>query len=84
MIKRVEVQYRGIFQKTLGKYIGSDIVQIASRMGKVAFSNGRYSDAPERNGIPANISRSYRLICPKRSWRPSADPLWTSPTSMCP
>ena len=52
MIKRVEVQYRGIFQKTLGKYIGSDIVQIASRMGKVAFSNGRYSDAPERNGIP--------------------------------
>ena len=52
MIKRVEVQYRGIFQKTLGKYIGSDIVQIASRMGQVAFSNGRYSDSPERNGIP--------------------------------
>ena len=52
MIKRVEVNYRGIFQKNLGKYIGSDIVMIASRMGKVAFSNGRYSDAPERNGIP--------------------------------
>ena len=52
MIKRVEVQYRGVFQKSLGKYIGGDIVQIASRMGKVAFSNGRYSDAPERNGIP--------------------------------
>ncbi len=52
MIKRVEVQYRGIFQKSLGKYIGSDIVMIASRMGKIAFSNGRYSDAPERNGIP--------------------------------
>src|SRR5262245_48556688 len=52
MIKRVEVNYRGIFQRTLGKYIGGDIVQIASRMGKVAFSNGRYSDAPERNGIP--------------------------------
>ncbi|MBI1875941.1 MAG: (4Fe-4S)-binding protein [Acidobacteria bacterium] len=52
MIKRVEVNYRGIFQKLLGKYIGSDIVQIATRMGKVAFSNGRYSDAPERNGIP--------------------------------
>jgi len=52
MIKRVEVNYRGIFQKNLGKYIGGDIVQIASRMGKVAFSNGRYSDAPERNGIP--------------------------------
>ena len=52
MIKRVEVNYRGIFQKNLGKYIGSDIVKIASRMGKIAFSNGRYSDAPERNGIP--------------------------------
>jgi pyruvate ferredoxin oxidoreductase delta subunit len=52
MIKRVEVNYRGIFQKNLGKFIGSDIVMIASRMGKVAFSNGRYSDSPERNGIP--------------------------------
>ncbi|MBI4502294.1 MAG: (4Fe-4S)-binding protein [Gemmatimonadetes bacterium] len=52
MIKRVEVNYRGIFQKSLGKYLGSDIVMIASRMGKVAFSNGRYSDSPERNGIP--------------------------------
>jgi len=52
MIKRVEVNYRGIFQKNLGKYIGGDIVQIATRMGKVAFSNGRYSDSPERNGIP--------------------------------
>ena len=52
MIKRVEVNYRGIFQKNLGKYVGSDIVMIATRMGKVAFSNGRYSDSPERNGIP--------------------------------
>ncbi len=52
MIKRVEINYRGIFQKTLAKKIGSDIVLIASRMGQVAFSNGRYSDSPERNGIP--------------------------------
>ena len=52
MIKRVEVNYRGIFQKNLGKKIGSDIVMIASRMGQKAFSNGRYSDSPERNGIP--------------------------------
>jgi pyruvate ferredoxin oxidoreductase delta subunit len=52
MIKRIEVNYRGIFQKTLGKHIGSDIVMIASRMGRVGFSNGRYSDSPERNGIP--------------------------------
>ncbi|HZT06426.1 MAG TPA: 4Fe-4S dicluster-binding protein [Chloroflexota bacterium] len=52
MIKRVEINYRGIFQKTLAKRIGGDIVVIASRMGKVGFSNGRYSDSPERNGIP--------------------------------
>ena len=52
MIKRVEIQYRGIFQKNLGKKIGSDIVIIASRMGRIGFSNGRYSDSPERNGIP--------------------------------
>ena len=52
MIKRVEINYRGVFQKNLGKYIGSDIVLIAASEGKVAFSNGRYSDAPERNGIP--------------------------------
>src|ERR1043165_4569415 len=52
MIKRVEVNYRGIFQKNLAKKIGSDIVMIASRMGQTAFSNGRYSDSPERNGIP--------------------------------
>ena len=52
MIKRIEVIYRGIFQKTLAKRLGSDIVVIATRMGKVGFSNGRYSDSPERNGIP--------------------------------
>ncbi len=52
MIKRVEVNYRGVFQKNLARKIGSDIVMIASRMGQRAFSNGRYSDSPERNGIP--------------------------------
>jgi len=52
VIKRVEINYRGIFQKTLAKKIGSDIVLIATRMGQVGFSNGRYSDSPERNGIP--------------------------------
>ena len=79
MIKRVEVQYRGIFQKTLGKYIGSDIVQIASRMGKVAFSNGRYSDAPERNGIPCKY---FAFVSPdlsrRKSSRRSAGRSWTS------
>jgi pyruvate ferredoxin oxidoreductase delta subunit len=52
MIKRVEINYRGIFQKNLAKRIGSDIVIIATSMGQVGFSNGRYSDSPERNGIP--------------------------------
>lgn len=52
MIKRVEINYRGVFQKTLARRLGGDIVLIASRMGQVGFSNGRYSDAPERNGIP--------------------------------
>lgn len=52
MIKRIEINYRGIFQKNLAKRIGGDVVIIASRMGKVGFSNGRYSDSPERNGIP--------------------------------
>src|SRR5438093_11695420 len=52
MIKRIEINYRGMFQKNLAKRIGSDIVIIASRMGQVGFSNGRYSDSPERNGIP--------------------------------
>jgi pyruvate ferredoxin oxidoreductase delta subunit len=52
VIKRVEINYRGIFQKTLAKRIGSDIIIIASRMGRIGFSNGRYSDSPERNGIP--------------------------------
>ena len=52
MIKTVEINYRGIFQKNLAKKIGSDVVIIASRMGRVGMSNGRYSDSPERNGIP--------------------------------
>jgi pyruvate ferredoxin oxidoreductase delta subunit len=53
MIRRVEINYRGVFQKRLAKKIGGDVVRIASQMGKVGFSNGRYSDAPERSGIPS-------------------------------
>src|SRR5438552_5275253 len=52
MIKTEEINYSAIFQKNLAKKIGSDIVIIASRMGRVGMSNGRYSDSPERNGIP--------------------------------
>lgn len=51
-IHRVEINYRGIFQKRLGHNISHDIVYAAHSEGKTAFSNGRYSDDPQRNGIP--------------------------------
>lgn len=51
-IHRVEINYRGIFQKRLGYNISHDIVYAAHAEGKTAFSNGRYSDDPQRNGIP--------------------------------
>jgi pyruvate ferredoxin oxidoreductase delta subunit len=49
----VEVIYRGIFQKTLAKNITRAIVLAAHEEGKFGISFGRYSDSPERNGIPA-------------------------------
>ncbi len=49
---RLELNYRGIFQKTLGYRISGDIVYSSHREGKTAFSNGRYSDDPQRNGVP--------------------------------
>ena len=49
----VEVVYRGIFQKTLGRNICRGIVLAARKEGKVGISFGRYGDSPERNGIPA-------------------------------
>ena len=49
----VEVIYRGIFQKTLAKNICRGIVFAAKKEGKIGLAFGRYSDSPERNGIPA-------------------------------
>ncbi|GMQ74843.1 MAG: 2-oxoacid:acceptor oxidoreductase family protein [Gammaproteobacteria bacterium] len=49
----VEVVYRGIFQKTLAKNICRGVVFAAKREGKIGIAFGRYSDSPERNGIPA-------------------------------
>ena len=49
----VEVVYRGIFQKTLGKNICRGIVLAARKEGKIGIAFGRYGDSPERNGIPA-------------------------------
>ncbi len=49
----VEVVYRGIFQKTLAKNICRAVVLAARKDGKIGIAFGRYSDSPERNGIPA-------------------------------
>ena len=49
----VEVVYRGIFQKTLAKNICRGVVFAAKKEGKIGMAFGRYSDSPERNGIPA-------------------------------
>jgi len=49
----VEVVYRGVFQKNLAKNICRGIVFAAKKQGKTGIAFGRYSDSPERNGIPA-------------------------------
>ena len=49
----VEVVYRGIYQKTLAKNICRGVVFAAKKEGKIGIAFGRYSDSPERNGIPA-------------------------------
>ena len=49
----VEVVYRGIFQKTLAKNICRGVIFAARKEGKIGIAFGRYSDSPERNGIPA-------------------------------
>jgi len=49
----VEVVYRGVFQKNLAKNICRGIVFGARKQGKIGIAFGRYSDSPERNGIPA-------------------------------
>jgi pyruvate ferredoxin oxidoreductase delta subunit len=55
----VELIYRGVFQKTLAKNISRGIVLAAHEEGKRGISFGRYSDAPERNGIPA---KSFAIV----------------------
>jgi len=49
----VEVVYRGVFQKNLAKNICRGIVFGARKQGRIGIAFGRYSDSPERNGIPA-------------------------------
>jgi pyruvate ferredoxin oxidoreductase delta subunit len=49
----VEVVYRGVFQKNLAKNLCRGIVFAAKKQGRIGIAFGRYSDSPERNGIPA-------------------------------
>ena len=51
--RSVEVVYRGIFQRTMARNIVRNIVFAARKDGKIGTAFGRYSDSPERNGIPA-------------------------------
>ena len=55
----VEISYRGVFQKSLAKNICRGIVLAAQYEGKPGISFGRYSDSPERNGIPA---KSFAIV----------------------
>ncbi|MGA2991379.1 MAG: 4Fe-4S dicluster-binding protein [Candidatus Korobacteraceae bacterium] len=55
----VEISYRGVFQKNLAKNICRGIVLAAHNEGKPGISFGRYSDSPERNGIPA---KSFAIV----------------------
>ncbi|MFC1491734.1 (4Fe-4S)-binding protein [Nitrospinota bacterium] len=50
-----EVVYRGVFQKVLANKISRTLVLAAVKEGKRGISFGRYSDSPERNGIPAKL-----------------------------
>jgi len=48
----IEIIYRGIFQKTLGKHISRSIVLAAHKEDKLGISFGRYGDT-RADGIPA-------------------------------
>ena len=49
----VDITYRGIFQKSLAGVITKELVKAARREDKMGGTVQRYSDSPERNGIPA-------------------------------
>jgi pyruvate ferredoxin oxidoreductase delta subunit len=48
----VEIINRGVFQYNIGRRIARTIVLAAIKKGKVGTAFGRYSDSPERYGIP--------------------------------
>lgn len=48
----IELVGRGVFQKKLMQRISRTIILAARKEGKTGITFGRYSDSPERNGIP--------------------------------
>ena len=84
MIKRVEVNYRGIFQKNLGKKIGSDIVMIASRMGQTGILQRSLQRLAGEKRDSLQVFRfRFARSRQRRSWKRNAAPSSrsTRPTS---
>jgi pyruvate ferredoxin oxidoreductase delta subunit len=59
--KSVEFTYRGIFQKTLAAALCKHVVLAARERDWLVSTIQRYSDSPERNGIPA---KQFAVIAP--------------------
>src|SRR5215207_4518312 len=59
--KSVEFTYRGIFQKTLAANLTKHVVMAARKRDWLGSTIQRYSDSPERNGIPA---KQFAVIAP--------------------
>ena len=59
--KSVEFTYRGIFQKTLASNLCKHVVMAARKRDWLGSTIQRYSDSPERNGIPA---KQFAVIAP--------------------
>lgn len=48
----VEFINRGVYQYNLGRRLARQVVLAAHQTGKVGTAFGRYSDSPERYGLP--------------------------------
>ena len=59
--KSVEFTYRGIFQKTLAANLCKHVVMATLKRNWLGSTIQRYSDSPERNGIPA---KQFAIIAP--------------------
>ena len=59
--KSVEFTYRGIFQKTLAANLCKHVVMAARKRDWLGSTIQRYSDSPERNGVPA---KQFAVIAP--------------------